>query len=162
MDTPNQNLKVLLEQVQPSTLLVIAPSPVPAVQAYAQDHSECRVSRGSRFDIESMIDAPMHDLAVIAETLEHLDHDQGIELIGMIRNRYASRIYLVVNETADNPSRWRDADFFSLGMRRAGTFSRDRQTVRTYTYDLESYNRTRDWNNPKNWANPENFGKYWW
>ena len=31
-----------------------------------------------------------------------------------------------------------------------------------FTYNLESYNKKRNWNNADGWANPENFDKYRW
>ena len=31
-----------------------------------------------------------------------------------------------------------------------------------YTYDIDSFNRQREWNSPENWANPENFRRYRW
>ena len=31
-----------------------------------------------------------------------------------------------------------------------------------YSYNLDSYNKKRNWNSPEGWANPDNFDKYRW
>ncbi len=95
------------------------------------------------------------DLALVSDTLEHLDHASGSHVLGLLRNYGTQRIAVVV------PSQglWRFNDFIAMGFRLHAQLA-DGLTL--YTYNLDSYNHKRDWNNPRNWANPQMWDKARW
>lgn len=166
MNDRDRDLEAVIALTQPDSMLVLTPSPLAAAEHYSASHPDCRIHHITHLPPEpgdpSAATLPLHDLAIIVDILETLEPAQGLEMLGTIRNRYASRIYLRLTEARDTASRWKDTDFFSLGMQRAGHTVEGKLSTRVFTYDLETYNRRRAWNSPKHWANPENFGKYWW
>lgn len=95
------------------------------------------------------------DLALITDVLTRLSHEDARQLLGWLRNAGARRVAVSVAPGDD----WSFNDMIALAFRRYSALD-DGTTV--YAYDIETYNRPRDWNNPKYWANPENWGKYRW
>lgn len=99
-----------------------------------------------------------HDLALISDTLEHLDLEEGRLLLGQLRNYGTHQIAVVVPDQAN----WQFRDFIALGFRRQGAVGLAGSQQTLYTYNLDSYNHKRQWNNARHWANPEMWGKAWW
>ncbi len=159
--SPLQSIARLLDELQPSTLLLCAHSDVPGLKQYTSQ-APCATTR-------LRIDADLHelaglgrfDLAMVADQLEHLPKTAGMELLGRIRNVHSNH-FCVLYAPAGGRSHWTAVDFFSLGMTLSSTFRNDGRELQLYTYAIEKYNRRREWNNNRFWANPENFGKYWW
>lgn len=95
------------------------------------------------------------DLALVTDVLSRLSHEDARQFLGWLRNAGARRIAVSVTPDDD----WSFNDMIAMAFCRYVTL--DDGTV-VYAYDIETYNRPRDWNNPRYWANPENWGKYRW
>ncbi len=100
----------------------------------------------------------LYDLALITDTLEHIDHHSGELLLGQLRNMGAVRIALLVGDSAPD---WHFRDFIGLGFKRLYHYEAPIAST-LYAYDIATYNHRRDWNNPHNWANPEMWDKARW
>lgn len=98
------------------------------------------------------------DLALVTDTLEHVDYEQGRLLLGQLRNLGSHQIAVLVADCRHWPFR----AFIGLGFRRQQRLEENGQSYTVYTYNIDTYNRKRDWNNPKNWANPEMWDKARW
>ncbi|SFM34613.1 DUF6231 family protein [Marinobacter zhejiangensis] len=98
------------------------------------------------------------DLALVSDTLEQLSREEGILLMGQLRNYGSHQIAVLVSDSAG----WTLTDFTSLGFRRHAQLQTASGPYTLYTYNLDSYNHKRSWNNPDHWANPEMWGKAWW
>lgn len=95
------------------------------------------------------------DLALVSDTLEHLDQASGSHVLGLLRNYGTQRIAVVV--PSNGP--WQFNDFIAMGFRQHAQLA---DGLVLYTYNLDSYNHKRDWNNPRLWANPEMWDKARW
>jgi len=87
---------------------------------------------------------PENDLCLILEDIVLTNED-----LGQIKNQLAQKI-IMVNSKSD------EKRLFELG------FLKTPDIDIIFTYNLESYNKKRNWNNADGWANPENFDKYRW
>lgn len=96
------------------------------------------------------------DLALVHDVLEGMDAPAGHQVLGLLRNSLARRIWLLV----DPDSNWPLSTLIALGFHKADPASIIAKE--SYIYDLSSYNHKRSWNNPRFWANPENFNKFRW
>lgn len=157
--TPQEAIAALLAHYQPGSLLLIGNSELPAVQAFVEEHPDCRVDRGHAALLSNELAGKRYDLALVVDCLEHLERRVGLQLLGGIRNLNASRLAVLVDLTACG---WQTTDLFALALQASERFERDGQSLQLFTYDLLNYKQVPDWLNAKFWANPENFGKYWW
>lgn len=156
--TPQQALAALLEHHTPQRLLLVGTS-FPALEAFAATHPQAQIAVARPGPLPAELAAQRFDLAVLVDCLEHLSKQQGLQLLGGIRNLNASRVAVLVDLAA---SGWRDTDFYALALQDSERFQRDEQVLNLFTYDLRDYKQVPDWLNAKFWANPQNFGKYWW
>ncbi len=76
-----------------------------------------------------------------------------LEQLGLIRNQLTSRIWLRVPTYQDGFAE----HYLALGFIREKT-SNNPQFL-NYSYNLDSYNKTREWNNSQFWANPDQWHK---
>ncbi len=157
--TPQQALAALLEHHAPTRLLHVGRSDMPAVEAFSRSHENSYVERAPAAFLTEELAGRRYDLALIADCLEYLPKQDGLQLLGGIRNLNASRVAVLVDLNACN---WRMADFFALALQVTARFERHGQTLTLFTYDLLDYKQVPDWLNAKFWANPQMFGKYWW
>lgn len=158
LHSPQHALATLLEHYKPVRLLHVGLSDLPAVDAYCQGH-QCELERTHPAPLSPELSSQRYDLAVVADCLEHLPKQTGLELIGGLRNLNASRLAVLVDLQA---AQWAMTDFYALAMQVSDEFSRKGQTLTLFTYDLQNYKEVPDWLNAKFWANPELFGKFWW
>ena len=156
--TPQQALAALLEHHAPQRLLLVGTS-FPALEAFAAAHPQAQIAVARPGALPAELAAQRFDLAVLVDCLEHLSNQQGLQLLGGIRNLNASRVAVLVDLAA---SGWRDTDFYALALQDSERFQRDEQVLNLFTYDQRDYKQVPDWLNAKFWANPQNFGKYWW
>ncbi|MCO7504642.1 MULTISPECIES: DUF6231 family protein [unclassified Pseudomonas] len=156
--TPQQALAALLEHHAPQRLLLVGTS-FPALEAFAAAHPQAQIAVARPGALPAELAAQRFDLAVLVDCLEHLSNQQGLQLLGGIRNLNASRVAVLVDLAA---SGWRNTDFYALALQDSERFQRDEQVLNLFTYDLRDYKQVPDWLNAKFWANPQNFGKYWW
>ncbi|BES71991.1 DUF6231 family protein [Marinobacter nanhaiticus D15-8W] len=148
-------LKQLLGEYRPERLLV-AGEAAREVGSEWVDHSGAELVDLTENPL-GIMEQPrgVADLALITDILSHLSHDDARQLLGWLRNAGARRVAVSVAPGDD----WSFNDMIALAFRRYSALD-DGTTV--YAYDIETYNRPRDWNNPRYWANPENWGKYRW
>lgn len=106
---------------------------------------------------------PRFDLALVADTLEHMSaRDAGV-VIARLRDLHARRLLVVVRMGPDWPgqrSHWESGDLLAYGLRRAAGAPGEHGPVHVYRFDLRDYKQTPEWLSPKDWANPEQWGKY--
>ena len=157
--TPQQALAALLDRYAPQRLLVVGAGSFPALAAFEAAHPEAKVARAAPGPLPADLAAQRFDLALVIDCLEPLPKNSGLQLLGGIRNRIASRLAVLADLTACN---WKETDFFALALQSNERFQRDDQVLTLFTYDLREYKQVPDWLNARFWANPENFGKYWW
>jgi DNA-binding transcriptional LysR family regulator len=157
--TPQQALAALLEQHTPACLLHVGYSDLPAIDAFSRSHPDSVIDRAQTAPLSDDLASRRYDLALIADCLEHLPKQDGLQLLGGIRNLNASRIAVLVDLQACD---WQATDFYALALQVSTRFERNEQTLTLFTYDLLEYKQVPDWLNAKFWANPQMFGKYWW
>lgn len=157
--TPQQALAALLERYKPHRLLVVGAPQMPAIETFAQAHPDCTISHAPAGSLPEALAQQRYDLAIVADCLEHLPKQQGLQLLGGIRNLNASKLALLIDLSA---SELTPTDLYALALQQVEKFARGEQTLHFFTYDLLDYKQVPDWLNAKFWANPELFGKYWW
>ncbi|WP_417543076.1 DUF6231 family protein [Marinobacter sp.] len=156
--TPRQALAQTLDDCQPDTLLVCGTLPVRLGRAWHEQYPDRLYTELFLSALNNGLPpADTHDLALIEGALEQLSHEEGTLMLGQLRNFGTHRIAVIMT----NESGWQLSDFLGLGFKRQahlqGTPART-----LYTYNIDSYNRRRDWNNPQYWANPEMWDKARW
>jgi hypothetical protein len=157
--SPQQAIAALLELHTPSRLLHVGGSDIPAVTAFGDRHENSQIDRAATAPLPEHLASRRYDMALIADCLEHLAKQDGLQLLGGIRNLNASRVAVLIDL---NASAWQATDFYALALQVSGRFEREEQTLTLFTYDLLDYKQVPDWLNAKFWANPQMFGKYWW
>ena len=157
--TPEEELWMIVERVQPETLFVCGDTAERVGNRWQEASGDAAIlTRVEMTEIgENWSPSGLHQLAVITETLEHLTEVEGEIFLGQLRNFAATRIAVIV---ADDSAIWNFNRLISLGFQRYRHRKVAGHTL--YTYDLETYNPKREWNSPEHWANPENWGKYRW
>lgn len=83
----------------------------------------------------------------------HTDADQLPVVIGTLKNYWSDSIWVLSEKTCDPFAE----HYLALGFIREKTSNKS--DFLRYSYNLDCYNRKRDWNNSKFWANPENWHK---
>lgn len=156
--TPQQALAALLEHCAPRRLLCVGQHPLPAVTAYCQSH-DCHLDQVSGVPLPEPVARQRYDMAIVADCLEHLPKNTGLQLLGSLRNLNASRLAALVDMQAAG---WQITDVYALALRIDQRFVRGEQTLSLLTYDLQDYKPVPDWLNARFWAHPELFGKFWW
>ncbi len=150
----------------PRSALVIDPVPDHALSAYQAEHPECRVTRLDEGDpLARLASLGRFDVAVVANTLEHMDKAGAGRLIARLRDLNAPRLYIVIPMGPRWPglaSHWAPADMIAYGMTRVGDHTREGKPLQLYKFDIAEYKKNPDWLNPDHWANPELWDKYRW
>ena len=157
--TPQHALAAMLDRYASQRLLIVGASSFPALDAYKAEHPEAVVAHANPGALPADLAAQRFDFALVVDCLEHLPKREGFELLAGIRNLNASRIAVLADL---NACKWKETDFFALGLQNNENFQRAEQMLTLFTYDLREYKQVPDWLNARFWANPENFGKYWW
>ncbi|MBR9910456.1 MAG: hypothetical protein GYB33_08925 [Gammaproteobacteria bacterium] len=143
-----------IEGLQPDSLVYCTGDPVPALEALEQQG--CRVARVH--NIDELDDLPHFELGVVFDYLEQQPVEEGRHLLCRLRNLKCDKVWVAVLTCPE----WNFNSMIGLGFKREHCYSSGDSELCSYSYDIASYNRKRDWNNPKFWANPENWGKYRW
>lgn len=137
-------ISTFLAPLAPKSILALGGTRWPALEDYCAEHgieysfhpADQRLPLNGRFDLS------------IAYGFENLPKQFVTEQLGVLRNLLSERVWALVLE----PQQWSLMDFVALG------FSRDElpdtAQLRSYSYNLETYNAQRSWNNPQFWANP--------
>ncbi|WP_148862318.1 DUF6231 family protein [Marinobacter fonticola] len=148
-------LKQLLGEFHPKHLIV-AGDTARKVGRIWTDHADARLLDMTQdpLSVRERLTG-VADLALVTGLLGTLSHEDARQFLGWLRNAGARRVAVSVAPEDD----WSFNEMIGLAFRRYSSL--DDGTV-VYAYDIETYNRPRDWNNSKYWANPENWGKYRW
>lgn len=156
--TPQQALAQTVENCQPSKLLVCGTLSARLGRAWQEQHPQQHLTElPATAPGDGLPLSTTHDLALIDDVLEHLSQEDGILVLGQLRNFGTHRIAVIVVDGCD----WQLNDFLGLGFQRQACLQGP--PARTlYTYNIDSYNRRRAWNNPQYWANPEMWDKARW
>ncbi|UTF60462.1 DUF6231 family protein [Gilvimarinus sp. DA14] len=158
MSESNQALANIIDACQPQTIVVLGDTSEALAQRWSEHHS-CKVTCLAPGDTkEGLALSEIQDLALVTETLEHIDHIQGQTLIGLLRNYGTRQIAVLVSEK----SGWSKSDFIGLGFKRQAQLEEGGEALALYTYNISNYNHKRAWNNPRFWANPEMWDKARW
>ena len=100
------------------------------------------------------------DAGLVTGLLGHLDLRPGREVVGLLRNLHCARLAVVL-EPAALARGWTREDLLALEFLPAAPAGSPGGTE-VFVYDIDLYNREREWNNARNWANPRNFSKFRW
>ncbi len=163
-NSPQARLAGILDSHQPESILSVSQNPVPLLEHWCEDHN-CTLTQIVDTDpLPRLKGLGRFGIAVVADQLEYMNHQQGEELIGRLRNLHTeSLVVLYQGQLAPQRLRWQRNEFLGMGLRHDSRFtSEEGREMNLYTYELATYNFVRTWNNPRFWANPENWGKYWW
>ncbi len=153
--SPSEELISLLQTASPQRMLCCSSKPLDPLNNYCASH---HVDISYACDLGQLSGQPPCDLAIVTDSLDALSKNDGVKLLGSLRNYHAPQIWVLV---PDN-SGWELNDFTALGFKRLQHYDHHNQALTSYGYHIANYNRKRSWNNPQYWANPENWGKYWW
>ncbi len=155
-----------LESQPPGSILAIGPESSQAFADFLKAHPETRID--SLVDwgaIDSLESLGVHDLALVANTLEHMDKRPAGNLIAKLRDLYSKRLYILLSIGPDwehQQSHWEQTDMIAYGFSLAASFECDGKPVHLYRYDLYNYKLTPEWLNAGHWANPEMWDKARW
>lgn len=155
----NPALAAYIKQTPPESMLECSTTPWQQLEPLCREqHTDFYLATPQDILNNSLTSGQTVDLAIVHDALETITPAAGQQLLGCLRNSLASRIWLSINEG----SGWPIQALLALGFKRDHNSPLAASGVKTYSYDLSSYNRKRSWNNPRFWANPENFHKYRW
>lgn len=103
------------------------------------------------------------DLAVVTDTVEHLEKTAAEQLLGNLRDLHAHHLLLLVpigEAGQGQQSSWAPGDLLALGMSRVGCYNSATARYYLYHFALETYKQAPDWLNSKYWAHPERYDIY--
>jgi hypothetical protein len=148
------DLKILLDVVQPASVLLIDPNPagLPAIEA------DCRVTHLHEVDHAPLAALDRHDLGVMANTLERLDRKTGGLLLGQLRDLLTRRFVVLVplgSGWEGLESHWEMADLLGYGMSLMARYQENGRPLGLFHYAIESYKTTPEWFSNRHWAHPE-------
>ncbi len=160
-----QLLAFIPEQQQRSSTLLYCSDRLPvALEDWCREH-QCQLTHIQTS--EQLDHLGRFDCAVVSDWLEHHPPATGIQFLARLRNLHTHSIWVLLSREFDPQPH---EGLLGLGFKRQNQFLPSAQLDETsnglmqesYGYNLDQYNRKREWNSPKFWANPENWGKYWW
>ena len=156
---PQDDLAAIVAHYEPQSVVYCGDTATSVLRAhYGEIPGEAFVCLPDADPTGALPLSRLYDLALITETLEHLDQHSGQLLLGQLRNMGAERIALLVHDSA---RQWQFRDLIGLGFKRLYHYEAPLAAT-LYAYDIATYNHRRDWNNSENWANPEMWDKARW
>lgn len=166
MNLVQEILYELLEATAPVTLLCVSPDPsLSSVEQYLAHQDHCRLTAMRPEEaLEQLEDHDRFDYAVLCGALEALSPKDGAALIARLRDLHCHR-FAVACVHADAHHRegaWSEGDLLAMALSLHRRIAEDEVWYSVYTYDIDTFNRRREWNDPADWANPQNFRRYRW
>lgn len=150
--SPQEALWQQLQQQQPASLLLCSDELPTALDQWCQEQN-CQLTHiQTTGELEGL--ARFDLVLILQDWLQRLD--DPTQPLARLRNLHTHKIWLLTAANQQQP----DLSLLALGFTREQFF--EEQQLACYGYNLDRYNRRREWNSPKHWANPENWGKYWW
>ncbi|SDW30967.1 DUF6231 family protein [Marinobacter mobilis] len=159
LDAADEVLAQIIGSCNPNTVLSCGPTTETICRRWQDSKPEVQLTVLDSATPNAAVPlSVVPDLALVSDTLERVSRDEGVLLLGQLRNYGSHQIAVLVSDSAG----WMLTDFTSLGFRRHTQLQTANGPYTLYTYNLDSYNHKRSWNNPDHWANPEMWGKAWW
>lgn len=159
-------LEASLRNRPADSILVIGEGTEHVFDRYRRHRPKVRLTTVSALDVGSRIgELERHDIALVANTFEHLPKAQAGVLISRLRDLCSERLYVLLpngEHWEGHRSSWTIVDMLAYGLSAAGRYTVAGKPVRLYRHDLYDYKQTPDWLNAKNWANPELWDKFRW
>ena len=160
-------LERLFRQHPPSSILAIGDTSAEALDHWQNEQPHLRVTAVSCCDdlLARVQAAGQHEAAVVSGTLEHLERAEAEQLIALLRDQVAQRLFVLLPIGDDWPgqrSHWSLTDMTALGLRQVACFEHEGRALHLYRFDLYDYKLTPDWLNPRFWANPEMWDRARW
>ena len=155
MPTIHNDLKLLVQEIKPKTLLVIG------AETLDLDTEAIQCSQISVSDSLSALDGlGRFDLVIALGALSELDKKHGELLLGSLRNLHAKRL-LLSHTPCPN---WSLQDFLAFAMSELNRYpaNADSPEQQLFEYNIFSYKSVPDWLNNKFWANPKMWDKERW
>ena len=112
--------------------------------------------------LEPLADLGRYDIAIVAETLEHIDRSLGAALIARLRDVLSRRLYIVVDVTGTITTHWTVPELLAFGLTVDESSADDSRRWQLFSYDVSQYKLTPEWLSTKDWANPDQWGKTRW
>ena len=112
--------------------------------------------------LEPLADLGRYDVAIVAETLEHIDRSLGAALIARLRDVLSRRLYIVVDVSGTTTTHWTVSELLAFGLTVDESSTDDSRPWRLFSYEVGQYKLTPEWLNTKNWANPDQWEKTRW
>lgn len=144
-------LEHMLTAVQPRSLLLYGAVAEKLKQDCALSEAITVLDFGQVDNLERYYDMALVDLSAVAYDAKDLT-----SWLGCLRNQFARQIVVII----DNSAAFGLRDFIALGFKRDEDYQAADSAC--FTYDLNAYNKKREWNNARFWANPEMFNKARW
>lgn len=161
-----EDLRRLVAEHAPESLLAVLPHPRALFREYLKAHPRCGLEQVSGPDlVQGRRRIEPCRLAVVADTLEHLDKGQAQILIARLRDIYCATLFVLVPLGADRPelkSHWEPTELVALGLQPVKSYPCEGRPLHLYRFDLRDYKHTPDWLSPRHWANPEMWDKARW
>lgn len=164
MDPVQEILLARLTEVGGAHLLCIAPDTPPAIAAWLDQAGGRRVTALSpRRAVAALASMGRFDDALVTGALETLPLAEATALIARLRDVHCHRFAVCYRRPGEEEPQWNDGRFrgLTLALHRRVTGPGGGETS-IYTYDIDTYNRRREWNTPENWAHPGNFHRWRW
>ncbi len=159
-ETLNARLQHVLQELRPSSVLLIGDSLAPVVEALTG--AEGTITRLASAEATQRLAAlGIYDLALVQADADLAELE--IEaLLARLRDVYARKVLAIVAaDLADGP--WSRRSLTRLGFTPYGTaVGAEGERLLLYQFDIAIYKTTPDWLSPNSWANPELWDKYRW
>jgi hypothetical protein len=156
----------LLEQLQPSSILLLDLPASRICSSYLQEQPGCRLDQLSDEDVLLQLQTRgRYDFCLVANILERIEKPAAGQVLARLRDLHAARLFVIVpigEEWPEPVSAWEMTDFIAYGMRLLHSYDQDGKRLQMYKFDIGDYKRTPDWLNAKHWAHPERWDKERW
>lgn len=154
------DLTVLLETLQPSSLLLIDPDPEALPRDWQTQNPQCQVQRLHADSLGELAQLGCYDLGIVANTLEHLPTQEATRLLARLRDLNTRRFVALVplgTDWPDHHSHWQTSQLLAYGMVMMARYQDQGKALTLFHYNIRTYKTTPEWFNARNWAHPENW-----
>ena len=154
------DLTVLLETLQPASLLLVDPNPDALPPKWLGGHPGCQVKRLQRDILTQLEGLGRFDLGIVANTLEYMDTREAGMVLARLRDLNTRRFVALVpvgEDWPEHPTHWQTSDLLGYGMTMLARYREADKPLTLFHYNIHTYKTTPEWFNARNWANPENW-----
>jgi len=152
MPTIHNDLKLLIQEIKPATLLLIG------TESTELDTEDAESTHIQTADSLSALKAlGRFDLVIVLGALNSLNKKQGELLLGRLKNLHAKRLLLSHQPCPE----WPLQDFLAFAMSELNHYptDADKPEQQLFEYNIYSYKSVPEWLNNKFWANPKMWNK---